>query len=518
MSLPKHQEWRQNNLPGDPVDLRLPCVTWSTHEQSLEAGEACVRGDVPEMIPGLSQVTTAFDPSMAPEGHDTWWFWSGLVPARPNETWDVVRDKITDRVVKDCGRFYEGLEDLEIARRPLTPYDLEQRFRAPSGNVYHVDPIITRFGPARPAIGLAGYATPVPGLFLSGSGTHPIAGINGMPGMNAAKAVITALRKEGGRREAVASHREWDRAVDVADGEQAQIPDRSLTKEWGGLAQPIREDDPGEDKPAWKDNAYLCFWDPGNEVYGVVHVSTSPNAEGRRARASLSVDGRSAEVAEELEPGSFASDSISFGLDGRIEAQTPELTAALELTPRGEPGDYTKTDIVPPLVEGEPLQHFQGAVLVRGTVVVGDRSVEVDGVGMRDRTWGYRDESAAWPEYFGLIADIDGRLLTIMKLARTDGTARTAGFLLGDEPVRADELSGLTRDASGLFAAATVGTAEGETLEIRMTDRPAGFWVPMGWERQGPTMSAYDEFLTLRTADGKIGHGMVEQGIVRRLS
>jgi phytoene dehydrogenase-like protein len=193
VTLPLHQAWRREHLPGDPVDLRLPCVTWSTHEQSLIAGEQCVRGEVPDMIPGLSQVTTAFDPAMAPEGHDTWWFWSGLVPCRPKEDWDTVRSQIEQRVVSDCNQYYQGLEELEIARRTLTPHDLEARFGAPEGNVYHVDPIITRFGPARPAIGLGGYKTPVPGLFLSGSGTHPIAGINGMPGMNAAKTVIKTL-------------------------------------------------------------------------------------------------------------------------------------------------------------------------------------------------------------------------------------------------------------------------------------------------------------------------------------
>lgn len=193
VALTRHQEWRKQNLPGDPVDLRLPCVTWSTHQQSLDAGEACVRGEVPEMIPGLSQVTTAFDPKMAPEGHDTWWFWSGLVPSKPVEDWDAVKEKAEERILADCAQYYDGLDSLEIARRTLTPKGLEERFRAPHGNVYHVDPIITRFGPLRPAAGLAGYVTPVPGLFLSGSGTHPIAGINGMPGMNAAKTIIKTL-------------------------------------------------------------------------------------------------------------------------------------------------------------------------------------------------------------------------------------------------------------------------------------------------------------------------------------
>ena len=199
VTLPRHTAWRRENLPGDPVDLRLPCVTWATHEQSLTAGEQAARGEVPDMIPGLSQVFTAFDERMAPAGHDTWWFWSGLVPARPNEGWDIVRDKIAARVLGDCDRYYEGLEELEIARRTLTPKDIEDRFGAPEGNVYHVDPIISRLGPSRPAMGLGGYKTPVPGLYLSGSGTHPIAGINGMPGMNAAKTLIRNLRREGGR-------------------------------------------------------------------------------------------------------------------------------------------------------------------------------------------------------------------------------------------------------------------------------------------------------------------------------
>ena len=137
---------------------------------------------------------------MAPEGHDTWWFWSGLVPARPNEDWDTVRTKIETNALKDCAQYYEGLDSLEIARRTLSPHDLETRFGAPEGNVYHVDPIITRFGPSRPAMGLGGYKTPVPGLYLSGSGTHPIAGINGMPGMNAAKTLIKNLAKESGGR------------------------------------------------------------------------------------------------------------------------------------------------------------------------------------------------------------------------------------------------------------------------------------------------------------------------------
>ena len=78
------------------------------------------------------------------------------------------------RDLRDSAQYYEGLDRLEIDRAVLGGPDLETRFNAPAGNVYHVDPLISRFGPLKPAAGLAGYRTPVKGLYLSGAGTHPV--------------------------------------------------------------------------------------------------------------------------------------------------------------------------------------------------------------------------------------------------------------------------------------------------------------------------------------------------------
>jgi phytoene dehydrogenase-like protein len=218
----KHERWR-----GDGLDLRLPCTTWNTHQQALDAFDACVRGEVPEMVPGLSQITTAFDPSMAPEGHDTFWYWTGLTPAHPRDGWEVARKQITERVIKDAAQYFDGLEELEIARRPLAQPDIEERFRAIDGNVYHVDPIITRFGPLKPAMGLAGYSTPLAGLFLTGSGTHPVAGISGMPGQNAAREVMRTLRREdrrGPRGRAAADEAHWATSGEAAAAAAASMP------------------------------------------------------------------------------------------------------------------------------------------------------------------------------------------------------------------------------------------------------------------------------------------------------
>jgi phytoene dehydrogenase-like protein len=45
---------------------------------------------------------------------------------------------------------------------------------------------------ARPHPDAAQYATPIDGLFLCGSGTHPGGGVTGAPGRNAAKKILRA--------------------------------------------------------------------------------------------------------------------------------------------------------------------------------------------------------------------------------------------------------------------------------------------------------------------------------------
>jgi phytoene dehydrogenase-like protein len=203
VDMSKHEKGR-----GDGIDLRLACNCYHTYEQALEAARSCVRGQVPDAIPGLAQVTNAFDPSMSPPGKDLWWFWTGLTPSYPEEGWDVARKKITDSIIKDAEQYYKGVEDLQVAIRPLVLPDIEERFWAIDGSVYHVDPTISRFGPNKPVSGFAGYRTPVDGLFLTGSGTHPVAGISGMPGQNAARTMLKQFRLEdsGGRLGAL---REW---------------------------------------------------------------------------------------------------------------------------------------------------------------------------------------------------------------------------------------------------------------------------------------------------------------------
>ena len=64
------------------------------------------------------------------------------------------------------------------------------------GNIFHGVMTLDRLGPLRPVPGWARYATPLPGLFLCGAGTHPGGGVMGACGRNAAGVIARALRAE----------------------------------------------------------------------------------------------------------------------------------------------------------------------------------------------------------------------------------------------------------------------------------------------------------------------------------
>jgi hypothetical protein len=286
---------------------------------------------------------------------------------------------------------------------------------------------------------------------------------------------------------------------------------------WGPLAQPTHSTVPeGDGTSAWKDNAYVSFWDEAQQVFGTLHVSTSPNAEGRRARMSLSVDGRLVEVIEELAPASFQSESIEFDLDGRISVDSPELTVDLHLAPRLALGDYTPGAVIPPM-GGAPVHHYQRTVDVTGTCRLKGRDLTINATGIRDRTWGYRDESVNIKEYFWFFATFPDFSITAMRFFADDVPERTDGFVLRENDVQSVRTIGVVRDASGLCAEAIFGLEGGDELRLRSQGRQGGFWIPMSWERHGPTMSAYDEFCPFTTPDGTRGYGVAEHGNVRQL-
>ena len=83
-------------------------------------------------------------------------------------------------------------------RQVFTPADLEQEYALTGGHIFHGEPAIDQLLSMRPVLGWARYATPIPGLFLCGSGTHPGIGLTGGSGQNAAREIAAQLSRQRG--------------------------------------------------------------------------------------------------------------------------------------------------------------------------------------------------------------------------------------------------------------------------------------------------------------------------------
>ncbi|HSM41924.1 MAG TPA: FAD-dependent oxidoreductase, partial [Afifellaceae bacterium] len=77
-----------------------------------------------------------------------------------------------------------------IGLRASSPVDLERRFGLVGGDIFHGAMTRDQLYERRPARGFARYRTPVPNLYLCASGAHPGGGVSGLPGRNAARAIV----------------------------------------------------------------------------------------------------------------------------------------------------------------------------------------------------------------------------------------------------------------------------------------------------------------------------------------
>jgi phytoene dehydrogenase-like protein len=76
-----------------------------------------------------------------------------------------------------------------VAQETLTPADLAERYGTTGGHIHHGEHALDQLF-LRPTPETSRYATPIPGLFLGGSGSHPGGGITGLPGWLSAEAVL----------------------------------------------------------------------------------------------------------------------------------------------------------------------------------------------------------------------------------------------------------------------------------------------------------------------------------------
>jgi phytoene dehydrogenase-like protein len=164
----------------DGLDLRPTTFMTGTLEDHVEQFRAITSGHNVSTPPVYMSILSAADSSLAPEDGDVLYLLTNCA-ARPTNGWDEEKEPYGVAMTKSVQRFMDGMET-EIGRIQNSPQDLEQYFKLPNACFFHVDMTPTRLGMNRPAAGLGGYKTPIEGLFLAGSGSHPGGGVNGWPG------------------------------------------------------------------------------------------------------------------------------------------------------------------------------------------------------------------------------------------------------------------------------------------------------------------------------------------------
>jgi phytoene dehydrogenase-like protein len=182
-------------LPGPGAHLRgavsiSPAVEYMERAyDDAKYGDFSRRPYVDMVIPSLT------DPSVAPPGKHVLSCFVQYAPYKLREgTWDEKREAFGDTVVDTICEYAPNLKKLILHRQVLTPLDLEREWSLSEGNIFQGELSLEQLFFLRPVPGWARYRTPLAGLYLCGSATHPGGGIMGAPGRLAALEVLKDVR------------------------------------------------------------------------------------------------------------------------------------------------------------------------------------------------------------------------------------------------------------------------------------------------------------------------------------
>ena len=136
-------------------------------------------------------VPSVDDPSLAPAGKDVVSILAHAAPYNLDGGWtSEARARFGDAVVEALERVAPGTRDRIVAREVMTPVDLEARYGLTGGHIHHGEHALDQLLFMRPTSKLARYKTPIEGLYLGGSGSHPSGGVTCQPGALAAEAIL----------------------------------------------------------------------------------------------------------------------------------------------------------------------------------------------------------------------------------------------------------------------------------------------------------------------------------------
>ncbi|KAJ4963787.1 hypothetical protein NE237_023726 [Protea cynaroides] len=143
-------------------------------------------------------IPSVLDNTISPPGKHIINLFIQFTPYKSSEgSWEdsAFRDSFAQRCFSLIDEYAPGFSSSIIGYDMLTPPDLEREFGLTGGNIFHGAMGLDSLFLMRPVKGWSGYRTPLRGLYLCGSGTHPGGGVMGAPGRNSAHVVLQDMKK-----------------------------------------------------------------------------------------------------------------------------------------------------------------------------------------------------------------------------------------------------------------------------------------------------------------------------------
>jgi phytoene dehydrogenase-like protein len=136
-------------------------------------------------------IPTTYDDSIAPSGKHIMSIFAQYAPYTLRDgDWDGLKEGFADRCIDAIADYAPNIKQSIIHRQVISPLDMERDYSLTGGNIFHGDMTLDQLFFLRPVAGWAKYRTPIKGLYMCGSGTHPGGGVMGAPGHNAAREIL----------------------------------------------------------------------------------------------------------------------------------------------------------------------------------------------------------------------------------------------------------------------------------------------------------------------------------------
>jgi len=130
------------------------------------------------------------DPTMAPTGGNCIALEDIITCHMERSAWEAIREKRAEQMLDELEKVWPEARRKIIDRRLLTPVEYERDLNLWQGSVIGPGPTLEHMYSLR-----LPYRSPIKNLYITGMSAHPIGGIIGIPGVNAARVITEDLEK-----------------------------------------------------------------------------------------------------------------------------------------------------------------------------------------------------------------------------------------------------------------------------------------------------------------------------------